>query len=250
MSDPNRLTRAYVDRQIERSRKSLEQIVQRSRVAAGRVIPETCDIAIHTGRRVEAAVMFLDICKFSARPSWTAEQQESLLAILSFFFTEMIRIVEDYGGVVEKNTGDGLMAYFTSDGAGGASASQKAVAAALTMFSATATIINPVLQKSGLQQIDFRVCLDYGPVTLAKVGAAHGFNGIVAIGATANVASEMLGFADPNTILMGTMALQGLPDLWRKSWISLKTIETGWYLTDTATPYAFWQYNGRWTIPA
>jgi len=35
-----------------------------------------------------------------------------MLRVLNLFFTEMIRIVEDYGGAVEKNTGDGLMAYF------------------------------------------------------------------------------------------------------------------------------------------
>ena len=32
--------------------------------------------------------------------------------MLSLFFSEMIRVVGDYGGTVEKNTGDGIMAYF------------------------------------------------------------------------------------------------------------------------------------------
>jgi len=33
------------------------------------------------------------------------------------FWVKWVKIAEDYGGVVEKNTGDGLMAYF-NDGEG------------------------------------------------------------------------------------------------------------------------------------
>ena len=35
-----------------------------------------------------------------------------LLAALNLFFSELVKVAEDYGGTVEKNTGDGLMAYF------------------------------------------------------------------------------------------------------------------------------------------
>lgn len=90
--------------------------------------------------------MFLDICKFSARPAWTEQAQQTLLQILSLFFTEMIKIVEDYGGFVEKNTGDGLMAYFVKEPNDETSAQQRAVSAALTMFSA-ADIPTPPLFK-------------------------------------------------------------------------------------------------------
>jgi len=58
----------------------------------------------------------------------TPAEQDLMLRVLALFFSEMIRIAEEYGGVVEKNTGDGLMVYF-SDGAGilGTSSVQKAV---------------------------------------------------------------------------------------------------------------------------
>jgi adenylate cyclase len=35
-----------------------------------------------------------------------------MLRVLNLYFSEMIKIAEEYGGTVEKNTGDGLMAYF------------------------------------------------------------------------------------------------------------------------------------------
>lgn len=48
------------------------------------------------------AVMFIDICGFSSRQLETAEAQNLMLKVLNLFFTEMIRISEDYGGNVEK----------------------------------------------------------------------------------------------------------------------------------------------------
>lgn len=240
MSSAERLTKTYYQKQITRNLAAAAQIRTRSEVANGRVIPEAADIPIHGGRRIEATVMFLDICKFSSRPSSTAADQENLLRILSLFFTEMIRIAEDFGGVLEKNTGDGLMAYFVKEPNDPASAQQKAVAAALTMFTAAAQIVNPLIAGSGLRPIDFRICLDHGPITVAKVGAARGFNGVVAIGATANIASKMLAVADANSLLIGTTVISGLPSEWVRNYVQLKSAETGWEFTDTGAPYAFW----------
>jgi class 3 adenylate cyclase len=73
--------------------------------------------------------MFLDISKFSQWPAWTEQEQDILLRVLSLFFTEMIRIVEDFGGVVEKNTGDGLMAYFVKDPGDTVAVQQRALSA-------------------------------------------------------------------------------------------------------------------------
>lgn len=249
MSDPSKLTHAYLLKQIARNLAAVEKIRERSQVTAGRVIPSSGDLPLHAGRRIEATVMFLDISKFSSRPSWTDTEQENNLRVLSLFFSEMIRIVLDYGGTVEKNTGDGLMAYFTRKSANDASAQQTAVAAALTMFSAAQTIVNPLIAKSGLAPLDFRICLDHGPITIAQVGVARDFNGIVAIGTTANIASKMLAFADPNTILIGTKVYEALPAYWQSNYATFKTAQTGWNYTDDNAPYVFWQYDGRWTIP-
>lgn len=251
MSSPprfDRLTRAYFDRQVQRTLKTLRAIQSRPDTAGGRVVPMVDDLAIHDGRQVEATVMFLDICGFSQRPSWSAAEQQGLLDVLSLFFTEMIRIIEDHGGTVEKNTGDGLMAYFTQ-GADGVPAPQKGIAAALTMFGAREALINPILSNTGTAPLDFRICLDHGPVTIARVGVARGFNGVVAIGATANVASKMLAKAGPNTILIGSQMLVGLPDVWRIQFVRLETTETGWIHRGTGQPYAFWKYFGRWREP-
>jgi len=64
----------------------------------------------------------------------------------------MVKIAEDYGGTVEKNTGDGLMVYF-EDGRGTPPECgvKRAVSCALSMMDAAENLINPVLLRSGLQ---------------------------------------------------------------------------------------------------
>lgn len=243
----NRLSQAYKSQQTQRVLATLDRILNRAPVGNGRVVPSETSLAIHDGRRLDATVMFLDICKFSSRPSWTSEEQELLLRILSLFFTEMIRIVEDFDGFVEKNTGDGLMAYFVARPEHSEPVQQRALSAALTMFSAANSLINPILQASNIERLAFRVCLDHGPITVAKVGAARGFNGILAIGTTANIASKMLDFADPDSILVGTQVLAGIPADWQRRFVRFKTQETGWMYRESGQPYAFWEYTGRWT---
>lgn len=247
MAEPNfnKLSQSYLGQQVARTMASLHRIVGREPVANGRVIPTADGLAIHDGRRLEATVMFMDICRFSDRPAWTEAEQQTLFQTIALLFTEMIRIIEDHGGVVEKNTGDGLMAYFVRNGP--TTAQHQALAAALTMFYAKDRIINQVLIDSALQPIDFRICMDHGPVTIAKVGSARGFNGIVAIGTTANIASKMLSVADANSILVGTKFLTGIPQDWMSLWITYETSDTGWGFRETGSPYAFWRYNGRWT---
>ena len=245
-----RLTRSYLDGQIERVERLRNTIAAEANILApGRVIPNDGDLAIGTGRRLSAAVLFLDICNFSSRPAETDVEQGNLLRLLSFFFSEVIKIVEDYGGVVEKNTGDGLMAYFSDEPGSVVPAQQIALSAALTIFATVNWLINPVILNSSLPKIDFRICIDHGFVTIADVGAAKRFRGIVAIGTTANVACKMLKFAEANQILIGDQMLVGLPQAWREKYVRLKSSETGWVYRQTGAPYHFWEYTGRWQLP-
>ena len=244
------LTKGYFDRQRNRVHAALDRIGERgASVAAGRVIPAAEDLVIGSGRRLLASVLFLDISGFSQRPAETEEEQAQLLNLLSLFFTEFIRIVEDFGGTVEKNTGDGFMAYFGASAGGATSIPQTAVAAALTIFAAADRLLNPVLAELGLVPIDFRICIDHGAITVARIGAAQRFGGIVAIGTTANVAAKMLALAEPNTLLLGDRAALALPLDWQVSWVRLERQQTGWHYREDGSHYPFWRYTGRWTVP-
>jgi class 3 adenylate cyclase len=234
---------AYRAKQEQRMQTLVNGLVaRRDPVRAGRVIPDHGDLPIGAGRHFEATVMFLDICGSSARGSDDRRAQSDMLTALSMFFAEMIRVVEDHGGTVEKNTGDGLMAYF-SKGEVGRSAQTTALAAALTMLASASRLIDPLTRAVGVGRLPFRICLDHGPITVAEVGAARGFRGIVAIGSTANIASKMLALADEDTILIGEAVLHGLPPDWAVH--ATDPRPTGFSYTG-GVPYLWHRYDGRW----
>ena len=218
-------------------------------VAKGRIIPDDADLALGTGRTLSAAVLFTDITAFSQRPSGSQDEQNVLLNVLNLYFSEMIRIAEEYGGTVEKNTGDGLMAYFENNaGDPPEQAWKRALAAALTMMYANDNAISGVLTNSSIAPIQFRIGIDYGTITIAQLGAARRFGGLVAIGATANIASKMLSKAAAGQILIGEDIYKQLPDYW-KQFCSLHTSETGFVYVATRQAYSYYLYSGRWTEP-
>jgi class 3 adenylate cyclase len=242
------LEQSYWESQVERIERMREKIAARASTPVGRVIPDDTDLAIGTGRRLSLTVMFIDISQFSARRSITADEQELMLRVLNLFFTEMIHIVEDHDGYVEKNTGDGLMAYFEdqpgNDSAG--NSVKRAVACALTMAAANEYLISPILRATGVQPIEFRTTMDHGDVTIARIGAPQRFNANVAIGNAANFAAKMLGFVKPGDIALGAVARNRLPAQWQTHWTELSPISTGWVYTHTNAPYPLYLYIGRW----
>ncbi len=242
------LEKSYWDAQIERIERLREKIATRASCPAGRVIPDDTDLAIGTGRRLNLTVMFIDISRFSSRRSVSADEQELMLRILNLFFTEMIRVIEDYGGAVEKNTGDGLMAYFedhSGDNSDGNSV-KRAVACALTMAATNEYLISPILRATGVTPLEFRATMDHGAITIARIGAPQRFNANVAIGNTANFAAKMLGIVKPGDIALGAAARNRLPVPWQTLWTILSPVSTGWVYTDSNLPYPLYLYTGRW----
>ena len=242
------LKRRYWESEERRVMALRDRIRQREdALAAGRVIPDGNDLALGRGRRVSMAVMFIDICGFSKRPTETHDEQHSMLAALNLFFTEMIRIAEDYGGTVEKNTGDGLMAYFEDNGGDPPErGSKRAVSCALTMMTVRDHLISPILNAIGIAPFSFRVSIDYGMVTVANLGVARGFNSYVAIGTTANFASKMLKNAGEQEIVIGQSARNQLPFDWQINYTQLHPQPSGWFYRPTGLPYFLYKYIGRW----
>lgn len=244
----DRLNRQYWEAAGQRVERLRDRIRDREEaLAAGRVIPDGVDLALGQGRRIRMAVMFIDICGFSKRPTETFAEQHAMLAALNLFFTEMIRIAEDYGGTVEKNTGDGLMAYF-EDNAGNPPelGCKRAVSCALTMMAAREHLLSPILAASGFTPFSFRVSIDYGSVTIANLGVARGFNSYVAIGTTPNFAAKMLRHAGEQEIVIGEAVRQQLPLTWQNQYTQIHPELTGWIYKATGLPYFLYKYTGRW----
>ena len=240
------LTRVYIQRQVDRFAKTLQRLGELD-TAPGRVVPEAADLVIGAGRRLDVAIMFVDISGFSSWPAETLAEQKGVLAVLSLFFTEIVRIAEDYGGTVEKNTGDGLMVYFEDRAAD--AGSKRAVACALTMFHTNVSLVTPVLARANIAPIQFRVTIDHGPATIGRLGAARRFNAIVAVGTVANIASKMLSIAKPGELIIGDAVRRQLPIYWQNTWTKMIDAPTGWVYRVTGVRYPFYRYTGRWTEP-
>lgn len=242
------LAASYWYKQEQRIEELRKKINAQGLVIAGRTIPDDESLVIGSGRRLNVAVLFLDISGSADRPSFTEAEQVTNLRVLNLFFSEMVKIAEDYGGIVEKNTGDGLLAYFEDGGAGAPEAgTTRAVAAALTMMATNECYISAILRNSAIPIIQFRVSIDYGPVTIGRLGAPRRFNSIVAIGTPANFASKMLAKAKAGEVVLGDQAKLQLPWLWQVSFTELAVLSTGWNYTLSGAPYGLYRFTGRWT---
>lgn len=240
------LTSAYRTVQRDRVVRAARRILEGDDVPTpGRVVPGDEDLVLGTGRVLRLSVLFLDISGFSARASSTPEQQHNELQVLNLFLSEMVRVAIDYGGTIEKNTGDGLMAYFEDEPGSVVMAGQRAVAAALTMMFANETVIGPILTEMGLDPVRFRIGIDVGTVTIARLGVARSFNANVAIGVTANIASKILVRAGPGEIVVGEEVLGDLPSSWHQYVVPHG--DSGFVYLPSNQPYPLYRYTGEWT---
>jgi len=243
----DKLEHSYWEMQSKRVADEYSQIKLRANVSHGSAVPENDDLALGDGRRLKAAILFLDISSFSTRHIETELEQNSMLHAFNLFFSELIKIAEDYGGTVEKNTGDGLMAYFEDDGGspkeGGC---KRAVACAQTIFAANEKLINPILEANNMKPFVFRISISYGFVTIARIGAPGRFMQYVAIGSEANFSAKMLRKASPNEIVIGESVKNELPLAWQKSYIKIMLDSNGVIYKDSVIPYNLYTYTGRW----
>lgn len=217
-------------------------------ITKGRTMPDPEDVRIGSGKYMEIAVLFIDICKFTSRGSDNENEQKEILIMLNLFISEMMAIIRDYGGIVEKNTGDGLMAYFGTESKDANCIALDAVLASITMHYVTSNFINPLLQNMRVYPISFRIGIDQGKVTIARIGVPN-LNRITAVGATANIACRLLDLAGPNQTFIGNEVYLNLPIQLKELCRPVFFKSTGYIYVATKRNYPIWEYIGRWRKP-
>jgi class 3 adenylate cyclase len=206
------------------------------------VVPADDDLPIGDARRLRLAVLFLDVCGFSQIPSFDDNDQDQVLKVLNLFMAEMLQVVRAHGGDFEKNTGDGLMAYF-KDGSE-AQCTQRAVDAAVTMHCYNDQVISPRLKRLGLPEIKFRVGIETGLVTVANVGVRGDHHSLVAIGNVPNIACKLMNLIRDGGIVVGNYTRNLLSEDWRKEINSVGPLP-GYVIHGTTTPYPAWELKYR-----
>lgn len=220
-------------------RDVLPSLVRRmDAVADGRATPSLETMSIGSGRKVTAAVIFFDICGFTALTSSDDPQTlKRTLLLLNCVIPAMMRVLYRYDAYVEKNTGDGLMAVFGVETNNEVTANQ-ALDIAEEMFYVLKTVVNPTLASLGIAPIRARIGIDMGQILISRIGvpngsSAHERNSLTAVGPAANLACKMQGMAGENEIWVG--------DAVRRS-----ARQDRLYLFDCVTPdHWLWNYGGN-----
>jgi adenylate cyclase len=252
-TNPSRWTKAFEKRMVTRLAKRLEVLDERiNGVVQGRTVPDLDEVSIGSGSQCRLAILFLDICGFSELPNWFPTEQKQVLALMNLFMAEMISIVREFEGRFEKNTGDGLMAYFGEGAKEDTDRVKPAVEAATVMHYFNDQVLSPFLESRNVPRLRFRIGIDVGPVTLARVGvksAESDYNSIVAIGTTANVACKLMNLIPDGGICIGEYAYRSLPNNWAMRSTKSERATTFFYIA-TQQPYPGWVLNYRLSQPA
>jgi class 3 adenylate cyclase len=191
-------------------------------VIDGRIAPAVENLVIGSARRLRVAAFFFDIRGFSSRTgSGRLDETKRALLMLDVVIPMVMHIVYDYGGYVEKNTGDGVMAIIGSEAVRSDSdAANAALDIATISFYLLNNLVNPYLTSKGIDAVDARIGIDLGTLLLARIGTPKGSaqqdrSFLTAVGSAANLAAHLQQMAGTNQIWVGDLIRQNAAE-WRQ----------------------------------
>jgi class 3 adenylate cyclase len=125
---------------------------------------------------------------------------DEVKALIGDCVTRMSRAVEEYGGVIQAYTGDGICAYFGVPAAH-EDDPERAARAAFRILDEVGEYARDIEGAWGLTDFSVRVGINSGQTGVGMVGAAD--PQAVALGDTTNVAARLQAAAEPGTIAVG-----------------------------------------------
>jgi class 3 adenylate cyclase len=103
-------------------------------------------------------------------------------------------------------------------------------------------LVSPWLERNGFWKVRFRVAIDFGETTIAKLGI-HGTNAFVAIGSTPNIANRLLRVVSEG-VAIGNNVFRHLPPGWALRSRALPD-STGYVYKVSGQPYRAWELTHR-----
>ena len=159
------------------------------------------------GTLSDACVLFADIRGFTSFSEKTSASE--LVSILNKYFTEMIDIVYEYNGTLDKIIGDELMVLFGVPN-NTEHDCQNAVDCAIAMFKRLDEF-NDILEKSHNHKLMIGVGIHYGEVVAGNIGSDKQMNYTV-IGDNVNQAARFCSNASPNEIVISEDVYKNISD--------------------------------------
>ncbi|MBN1250152.1 MAG: tetratricopeptide repeat protein [Anaerolineae bacterium] len=200
--------------QLETALSARDETIARLR----RYIPPTIASAILSdqerlrGERRDVTVLFVDAVGFT-RLSVSLDA-ESVFNLINDLLGRLIACVHRYGGLVDKFTGDGLMAVFGAPVAHENDA-ELAIRAALDMREAAADFA-PIARAQLGAPVQVRIGINRGPAIAGVLGTEEQ-SAYTVIGETVNVAARLEAVAQPGTILISEGVLSRTASLFEFS---------------------------------
>jgi class 3 adenylate cyclase len=177
---------------IERIGERAETVEERLEdIPRGRTNPSLEELTIHSAKKYRLGIVFVDINDFSNYMS--RNDDEDTLFMLNVFIPEIMELVRDFDGKLEKNTGDGILAYFGA-GEDDGDAVETLLEYIATVKWALKYHVNPELEDNDVETISISTGSAYDTVYISRIGAHSGnqrMNRLTAVSTGANVASEL-----------------------------------------------------------
>jgi adenylate cyclase len=145
--------------------------------------------AIQAGQTRDVTVLFSDIRGFTNMAQ--SMNPQKVFEMLNLCLSKQIKVVEDHRGIIDKLSGDELMAVFE-----GPDMAQNALQCAIAIVKA---LRGPELSQ-GVDSVGVGIGINTGPVYIGSIGSET-LRDYTVVGNTVNIAAKLCGFANKFQIL-------------------------------------------------
>jgi class 3 adenylate cyclase len=188
-----------IEERLEEVEEALEHIPD------GQKNPVAENMKIHSAKEYRLAIVFIDINDFTGYLRRNGKYETAVM--LNILNPIVIEVANYYDGFFEKNTGDGILAYF------GAGKSDPRSTCLVAEFLAVIRwmvreVINDELTDHGYEAISISAGVDYGDSYVSRVGTSstknQQLNQITVISDAANIASKLESDAKDSEFVLGS----------------------------------------------
>ena len=215
-------------------------------VTPGLVMPDIANVAIGSGKRMTASVLFFDLADFSRITHLIS--RDDTLRILNLIIPTVMRIARNWNGEIEKNTGDGIMAIFGTRSRDKATIARDAVECAMAIRYTMVNEIQQRLSRQNLPSMNFRIGIDMDELLIARIGINNN-SFLSAVGDAANRASKLQSLAEANGISIGEYVFHNLHTELHKYCDQGSHPSWEWTIRDTKLEYRFFHFRHDWVEP-
>jgi adenylate cyclase len=159
------------------------------------------------GERRPITILFSDIRGFTSIAE--SMSPDAIARLLTEYFSEMVEIIFEHGGTLDKFVGDAVMALWGAPIAH-ADDADRALRAAVAMQAGVARL-NEQWAQAGRPEIGVGIGINYGEVFAGNIGSHRRLEYTV-IGDAVNVASRLCSEAGPGEILVSEALCQVVKD--------------------------------------